>query len=491
MQDNIIKNKEYQEGMLNGLKIITDEIRPTFGGSGTNIIVESPLPPGSLVTNDAQTIIQNLKFTGKAEKRMLALIQEMVNKTDKESGNARKTTILLADTILREGFAYEGDKNQLKRDLDALIPLIEREIDKQTTQISVDEVESVATTASENPETGKLLKEIYQKIGKDGIIHPESSGTFDTSYRFIDGVRLDMCGYLSPAMANQDKKVVYKKPLILITKRKIMTDEDINPLLYEMTAMMVERRPLVIFTNDMDSNVVSMLVELHKSGKLDICIIKAPSLWQDSIFEDFAKCTGATIVEDATGLNLKKLPLSALGTCDKIVVDTDETILTGTKDISEHIADLQSKGDEESKLRLSWLTKKTAILKLGSNSETDLSLKRLKCYDAIRSSQWALKYGIVKGGGICLAIVADNLPDTPAGQMLKKALKEPSLQQFLNSNSMIIPENVVDSAQTQKYAVRNAIGIASTVLTASSYIYIPEPTELEIKMMNKQQNAFT
>ena len=70
--------------------------------------------------------------------------------------------------------------------------------------------------------------------------------------------------------------------------------------------------------------------------------------------------------------------LNNLGTCDKITVDSDETILIGTKDISEHIAQLQQKGDDDSKLRLGWLNNKTAILKLGANSETDLSYQALK-----------------------------------------------------------------------------------------------------------------
>lgn len=488
MSDNIINTKEYLEGMVSGFDKVAGIIRSTYGGGGSNVVIESHLQPFHMVTNDCETIVQSLKFTDVVEKRALAFLKELSGRQDKLSGNARKTTIILADTILREGFKYECDKNQLKRDLDALIPFIEQEIDKQTKEISVDEVESVATTASENPETGKLLQEIYQKIGKNGIIHPESSGTFETSYRFIDGVRFDMCGYLSPSFANDEsKKAIYHKPLILVTKKKIVTDEDINPLLKEI--LLGDRQPLIIFTNDMDSGVASMLVDLHNKRTLDVCIIKAPSLWQEAVFEDFAKCVGATIIEDGTGKNFKNLHLSDLGTCDKITIDLDETVIVGTQDISQHIAQLQTKGDEESKLRLSWLTNKTAILKLGSNSETDLSLKRLKCYDGIRSSQLALKYGVVKGGGICLDTVADTLPDTDAGKILKVALKNPRQQQILNAKTEEVKENVVDSSQTLKYAVRNAIGIVSTILTASAYTFIPEPTDLEIKMM-KQQNAF-
>lgn len=486
-QSNILQDKIATLGIMNGIKIVADVIRGTYGGAGTNVIVESRLYPYHGIYNDAQTIVQAIRLSDPAEKRGLAFCQELCDRADKLSGDSRKTTLLLMDAILQEGSKADIGRLNLKRELDAIIPVIENEINKQTKQITVDEVGFVATTASENEETGKLLQEIYQKIGKDGIIHVEGSGTFHTSYKFIEGVRFDMTGYLSPYMihdeqARNDKvketKAIYENPLILVTKKKIMSDDDINPLLNELA--MSDKRDLVIFTQDMDSAVATMLVELHRKGTFNILIIKAPTLWREYIFEDFAKCVGATIIEDASGKTFKNISPKDLGTCGKIIVDQDETILIGTQDISDHITYLKSKGDEDSKLRLAWLTNKTAILKLGSNSETDLSYKRLKCNDAVRSSQLALKYGIVKGGGITLKSIAQTLPDSISGQIMKKALEVPYNQNMANFGEEIeIRENIVDAAAVVKNAVRNAIGIASTILTANALIYLVDKPQEE------------
>lgn len=495
MSNNIIQGKEATEGMLRGVKIAVDLIRPTYGGAGTNVVVERNLRPFHGIYNDAWSIVKDIKIKNDpAAKKGLDFVKELCERADKLSGDARKTTLILLEEILKAGYEADINKLELKRELDKLIPVIENEIDKQTKQIGVDEIESVATTASESPEIGKLLQEIYKQIGKDGIIQPEGSGTFETSYRFIDGVRFDMTGFLSNDMATdlKTKKAIYEKPLILVTKKKITTDEDINPLLREMR--LSEKKDLVIFTQDMDSNVASMLVDLHKSGRFHICIIKAPTLWRDFVFEDFAKCVGATIIEDATGKNFKNMNLSVLGTCDKIVVDADETILTGTKDITDHIAFLQSKGDDDSKLRLSWLTNKTAILKLGANSETDLSYKLLKLNDAIRSSQLALKYGVVQGGGICLDNITNNWGlFTEAGKVMQSAMKAPLYQIVQNiGKDFTISGDIVDASMVIKMAIRNSVGIASTILTANGLVFIPEPTELEVRLMelNKQNNAF-
>lgn len=512
---NIIKNKDATEGMMKGVKMAVDLIKPTYGGKGMNVIVESPLRPFHGIYNDAWSIVQAIKAKEPAEKIGLDFIKELCERADKLQGDGRKTTLLILDTLLEEGYKSGMNKLHLKRELDDLIPIIEKLIDEQTKPITLEQVSSIATTASESKEIGNLLQEIYLKIGKGGILNVEGSKTYETTYKITDGVRFEMTGMLSADMvydeeAKKDKrketKAIYQNPLILITKKKISNEDDINPLLREISQG--ENKNLVIFTNDMDSNVASMLVGLHKNGgftdnsgnfrSLRVLVIKAPSLWQNLVFEDFAKCTGATIVEDATGINYKNLQLEHLGTCERLEVDNEDTILTGIKDITEHCRQLQEKGDDDSLLRLSWLATKSAILKLGANSQSDLSYKRLKCNDANRSTYLALQYGVVKGGGLCLADVAEQMPQTEAGSIMSLALNAPlkaAIENYgvdLPQYKEIITEDIVDASKVIKMAVRNAIGIASVILTASALIYIPTktPEEIAYEIAMKQSNPF-
>jgi len=504
MKNNIIQ-EEAISGMMEGVKLCSDLIRPTYGGAGTNVIVETKLYPFHAVYNDAQSIVQAIRVTDKAQKIGVESIKELCDKADKVSGDARKTTIIMADTILQNGYKSEMKKLDLKRELDKLIPFIESEIDQRTKSITVDNVKGVATTASESEEIGSLLQEIYKQIGPNGILTVEGSKTYDTNYVVTNGIRFESTGMLSSEMVHDEEaiadkrketKAVYENPLILVTKKKITTDEEINPLLREMRDM--GKKDLVIFTNDMDSGVASMLVGLHKSKDFNILIIKAPTLWQDFVFEDFAKCTGSTIIHDASGLTLKNLQMQHLGTCGRIEVDGEDTILNGIADISDHIENLSNKGDDDSNLRLSWLATKSATLKLGSNSETDLSYKRLKCNDANRSTYLALKYGVVKGGGICLWDISNSLPDTEAGKIMLEALRAPLEQARknygleINPYTEIITEDIVDSSMVIKRAVRNAVGLASTLLTANAIVYIPDLTESEIALQKslRQDNPF-
>lgn len=504
MENNLINNTV---GLLKGIKLATDSIRQTYGPYGVNACIQCDEAPYNKIVNDAYTIIESLQTNNKEEKLGLNLFKELMDKQNNISGDGRKTTAIIADELITLGSKLDIPRIKLKQELDALIPLVEAKIDEQKHLITEDDIEAVATVASESSEMGKLLGEIYKQIGKDGIIHLESSGTPVTSYLITEGVRFADATYLSPAMVHDEQAIkegsreiraVYENTTILVTKKKINHLNEINPLLE--TLVRQGKKDLVIFTHDMDSAVSKSLLRVHtekdedgnKKIPLNILIIKAPVVWRDYIFEDFAKCVGATIVEDSTGLDLKTLPLSALGTCGKIITDSKETIILETQDISEHISDLKLKGDNDSLLRLSWLATKTCNLYLGANSENDLYYKSMKCKDAINSSRLALQDGVVKGCGLCLVDVVATLPVTEIGIVLTKALLAPYRQLCINAkvDSIILPDNVLDASLVLKKAVRSAIGLASTALTIGVAIPFLPKTEEELRLLTATKSAF-
>ena len=495
-KSNVVLGKESLEKMYRGMKVAFDSVRITYGCRGMNASIEHEFYPYHLIANDFETIIQAIEVEDPVEKLGLSFLKELSSKVNNDSGDGRKTTLLICDKILELGLESELSGMELKRELDALIPVIEQKIDEQKTVITEKEVHKVATIAGESDTIGRLLGGIYEKIGKDGIIIPESSGTYKTDFSIIEGVRFEQTGYLSPYMVfdedarkenKPETKAIYENPVILVTKNKISKDTDIENII---ELCIKGGKPLVIFTDDMDSGVAQRMIATHRAKVAKILIIKAPVIRKQAVFEDFAKITGATIVEDSSGINFKNLKLEHLGTCGKITVDKEETIVLGTKDISGHISELKKNDDIDSKLRLCWLQTKTCILKLGANSESELAYLRLKCYDAINSSKLALKDGVVKGGGQCLALVADSLPADGAGDILRIALIEPLKQNCINmgldvNSGATVPnfdKDVVDAAAVVKNAVRNAIALASTILTTGVVIVKPkkEPENKQI-----------
>lgn len=505
-------------GLINGINICKEAVASTIGGAGKNVIIRQEFYPYYISTKDAFSIIQAIKCENPLEKQAVDMMKDATDSMNKIAKDGRTAMCILTDAILQETEKQGVDPIQVEQEINELLPIIENEIDKQTKQITVDEVESVARTASNSDRIAKIIGNIYKKQGKDCIInHIESSGTFEDYVVYHDGVRFQDTGFLSESFVHDEeakkdgrieKRAVYENPVILVTKRKIEKIEDIDPFISKMKQS--GKNDLIVFTDDMDSRVATDLVNTHKAGIVNICIIKAPILWKQFVFEDFAKCVGATIVEDATGVTFKNLTLNHLGTCGKIAIDKEECVLTGIQDISEHLKELKQKGDEDSLRRIWWLTAKTATIRLGATNEGELSNLRLAAQDAIFSSEAALKYGIVAGGGVALMHIANILENNILKNVLKAPIKQikancdnkEEIWDFKDGNIGFDSKNkkmvdmfeagIVDSSLVVKNSIRNAIKIASIILKTDKLIDIPKKSaeDIQIELLKNNNRPF-
>lgn len=472
-----------REALMTGIKKAKDTIAGTLGPTGYSLVVEDILYPGHMIVDDGWLALKKIKLANSLEQRGVELLKEAVEKSNKESGDGSTTSTILTSKILEEGLRLNVHGQEIKNSLDKCLPIIEKSLTEQTKQITPLEVGKVATISSGDEKIGALLQEIYEKIGKEGIVELDYSKTLETFYELTEGTRLLNCGFMYSYMANEDKgtRAVYTNPKILITYQPIKNNQDIEYILKALIGGGTNE--LVIFCNEIAPEVSNTLAMMHNPAAFNIArepfknlVIKAPTLWKDWLFEDFAKITGAQIV-DGTEKTLKRFNLSWLGTCEKIVTTKDETRVFGTKDISEHLAMLKEAGkkDDQQLLRASWLQTKTAVVKIGSSSDTELSLKRAKIEDARNASYQALQHGIVEGGGKALVKASEELPNTIGGKVLKEALKAPHEQLKQNMNVEEIDTiDVFDPVVIPKNAVRNAISVAGSILTSNGIITLPK-----------------
>jgi chaperonin GroEL len=485
-----------KEDLMIGINGACDAVKLTLGAAGANAILQESYSPFHSVINDGKTIAERIQFTNPVQNMGANLVKEISSKSDKDSGDGTTTSCVLLQAILKEGMKLTESPMDIKRSLDECLPIINEAIDKQTKQIKPEEVGQVATIAAEDEKLGAIFQEIYTKIGKDGIVELDTHSLPEISYEITEGVRLRNCGFMYPYMTNDEvngvkkgKVAIYKNPKVLISKEKI-TVEVVEKLLKALKSQ--EIKEVVIFCDEIEPKVMEGLAYMDIQGVFKALVIKAPTLWKDWLFEDFSKITGATIIDRNQGVSFKELGLHHFGTCEKITTTKEETVVRGIKDISQHIQNLKDIDTDDSKLRLSWLQTKTAILKLGANSESELSYLRYKAEDARNASYLAMKGGIVVGGGLCLFKVSDKMPDTIGGKILQNALREPSIQIVENAGGdketyMEFVDNkgfdaksgkvvdmwkagIVDPALVVKNSIKNAISVAGTVLTAKIVI---------------------
>lgn len=470
-------NTQDIDKLIKGANYVADRVKLTLGGSGASAAIESPLPPYNRLIDDGRSVAEAIWLEDPIENMGANIMKEIAVQADKESADGTTTAVVIAQALINGARAENKTGVKTKRELEAILPSIIASIEAQKQEMTVDYIDKVALTSSNDPSLAATFKEIYQKIGKDGIIEFDNSHLPETLYEVIDGVRLRNAGWVGAYSSTEPGKAVFANPRILISKEKITSIDQLegdrqHPGIAVLCAD-AGIHELVIYCDDIDLSVASQLARVHLSGGFKTLIIKSPVLWKDWLFEDFAKLTGSTPVDYANGKTFKNLKVEDLGTCEKIISTKDETRILGTKDITEHIEAIKEAGkaDDQQLIRASWLGTKAAILKVGANSESELAHKRAKVQDAIGACRLALETGVVRGGGISLIGTPGQYPP-----YIHDALCAPYAQILENEGDedYQIPENIVDATGVVKNSVKAAFSVAGTLLSTKVVIPIPQ-----------------
>lgn len=498
MADNYLTGKEARAKLAAGAKKVVDPVAMTLGPGGANFIAEHLLPPFQITSNDGVSLARAIELSDPYEKIGANIIKEIALKADKSSNDGTTTACVIAGAILDESIDSSVHPMQLKREMDACIPLIEEALKKQAKEITVHDVGKVASISAEDESIGSMIQEIYENIGVDGIIFNDVSRDFKDSYTLDKGVQISDCGFASPYMADTTlegqltSSANIKNPMIIVSKQKINSIKDLEAI---GNIALSEKRDLVIFADEVEGQVVNDLVLTRIRGNLRSLLIKLPIVYKDVWIEDIAKLTGATVIDPALGLYLKDFKANMAGSCANLICDKESTFLDGTLDMTAHSEELKAKGDDDNLLRAARLNKKTAKYHVGALSEQALKYRHDKVVDALGASYHALHGGVVAGGGSALASIA--LPDTVAGRIITKALKAPAKQIAINAGYPDIEigsdydgvrgfdgkegkfvdmfdANIVDAYATVFQSFKAAVSVASTILTARVLIKLPK-----------------
>jgi len=505
MSDNFISSIEAQGALMRGVDKVADAVKGTLGAAGYNFMSEAVEYPYHIISNDGISLARAIVLEDPYERMGANLIKEIGSRADKNGGDGTTTATVLAQAILREGKKWTANAIDKMRSLEECWPIIEAAIKDQTKEITVDEVGQVATISAEDPKLGALIQEIYQKIGKDGILYPDISKTTEDYYTLGTGVKIEGAGLVSQYMADADEKgnfqpsATLKNVKVMLCKQKITSAaelQDVAKALYDDNY-----RDLLIFCNDFEAPVPTDLVMTRARRGFRVVLVKLPTLWKDQWFEDLAKMTGASIVDAAGGLSFKTLKMSDLGTLGSAVIDKSDTFLDGIEDISEYLKGLQA-GDDDDKIRAARLNTKTARLYVGAASDSALSYKRLKLEDARNAAWQALQGGVVPGGGVSLRNCADKMPDTLGGNILRVALLSPAKQIAINAGQTemkvdgadyggtrgfdaktnqfvdMFEAGIIDPANVTLSSIRNALSVAAKVLSVGVMVRLPEQGNL-------------
>ncbi|MDP2641290.1 MAG: chaperonin GroEL [Candidatus Yanofskybacteria bacterium] len=528
MPKQIYYSEEARKKVKAGVDKVANTVKVTLGPKGRNVVLEEGYGSPT-ITNDGVTIAKKIELEDKAENVGAEIIKEAASKANDVAGDGTTTTTVLAQAIVTEGLknvTAGANPIALRRGLEKAAAYVAEYLKTLSKPVSSkEEMAQVATISAEDPELGRLIAEVMEEVGKDGVITVEESQTFGIEKEIVKGLQFDR-GYISPYMITNPERMeaVMEDAYILVTDKKISSVQEILPAIEQVAG--VGKKNLVIIADDVEGDALATLVVNKLRGIFSALAVKAPGFGdrKKEMLQDIAAVTGAQVISEELGLKLDKIELSQLGSARRVVATKENmTIVEGkgdkgaiedrVKQLRTLIADSTSDFDKEKlQERLAKLAGGVAVIRVGAATEVEQKAKQHKTEDALAATKAAVEEGIVPGGGIALLRAARNLEalklEDPEEQLsvniLRRALEEPIRQIATNAGkdgSVVAAEvakhegsygynaatdvyedlvqvGVVDPTKVVRSALQNAISASSMLLTTEALVVdIPEKQE--------------
>ncbi len=213
MRDNLYLGEEARNGLMNGIRKASNAVAITLGTAGKNSLIETFASPGSYPTNDGFSIVNSIRLADPLEEMGRGKLCEAINRANRANGDGSSTTCVLTAAILEEGMKHleEAQPMDIMKSLNDCFPLIEASLKSQRKEIvdkegniDFDLLEQCATISAESPQIGHMVREIYEKIGKDGVVSWESSKTGNDYFEIGTGIKIDGATYASRWMCDDE-----------------------------------------------------------------------------------------------------------------------------------------------------------------------------------------------------------------------------------------------------------------------------------------------
>jgi chaperonin GroEL len=506
---------EARQKILQGANVLADAVRVTLGPKSKSVLIEKKFGR-PVVCDDGVTIAKEVELKDPDENLGAQMVREAAERTGDAVGDGTTTSTLLAHAMLAEGvrnIAAGASAVDLKRGLTRGLKVAVESIRGLSRPVtSKREKAQVACISAHNDSTiGDMVAEAVEKVGADGAITVEESKTTETVLDIVDGMQFDR-GYTSPYFVTDPEtmEAILDEPLILIHEKKISSVKDLLPLLEKTVEA---RKPLLIISEEVESEALATLVLNKIRGTLMCAAVKAPGFGdrRKAMLEDIAILTGGELIAEELGIKLENVNMDQLGKAKRVVIDKDTTTIVAgggakpaidgrCKELRKQIEETTSDYDKEKlRERLAKLSGGVAVIRVGAPSESEAKKLKEAFEDAISATKAAIAEGVLPGAGLALlrainAVEAEESKceeDEKTGlRILKKSLEAPTRQIAVNSeldpgvvvdrmrscagscglNAStgkyvdLIEEGIVDATKVVRIALENAVSVAGTLL---------------------------
>jgi len=487
-----------------GVEKLAKAVKSTLGASGKCVIYEDARG-NPVITKDGVTVAESVVLFDPVENMGATLIKEAARNTVREAGDGTTTATVLAESLLKEVNSSDATTREIKDGIKTGLKKVNDYLDKISVKIEGDMLKSVSSISCNNDaELGKIIAEAYTKVGKDGVVLMEESPTEETYVEVVDGVQIDS-GLTSPHfVTDKDKQICeLDNPLVLIVSSEIPNIRKIQTVLEHV----IKTKRSLLIVAPVEQQVKAALLMNKVKGNIKINIVDLPGFGptKDDTVADLAFLVGAKVINEQLGDDLDLIDVHCLGEAYTAITDDKNTVLTidtPEEQLEERIKSIKKTIDKWDKnpfiqkkhrQRLAMLSGSVGIVKVGADSKVEMKEKKDRVEDAIYATKAALKEGIVPGGGVALLNASQKITAKAVGEeVLLKAITSPFHTILLNAGIHImegtedhegygidaitgerismIDAGVIDPVLVTKSALKNAVSVVSTIISADCVI---------------------
>ena len=503
LSKNIIYEEELQSKIASGIEKVYQVAKAAYGPLAGNAFLEENYGDPT-ISRDGVTNVEKVYLEDPAENMAARTLIQASRKSDKKVGDGTTAVTILAYHLYKEARKMIGagqNRMVVSRRLQEVASEVLSKLDGYSKPVDNSLLKSVAVVSAGDEAIGEMISDIITEVGEDAGITVEDFPGVGIYNEIVDGFYWRK-GFTNINLINDASNLEsnLSNVNIFITDRSFKAANEIYPVLEKIVAGLGKGKE-VLFVGDFSEEVLAALILNKINGVVIPTVVDVPTFGplRTMFLDDLAIVTGSKVLP--TGANPKDFVVDMLGGADKVIVNEFSTTVMGGDGkgdgVDARVAELKAElADAESPVtqnalrdRISRLTGKVAIIRVGGATETEQGETKLRVRDAVCAVQAAVKSGIVPGGGVTLARIGKELSEfgnafqEPFKTLVDNAGQNPQayIAKLLETDDIwlgynlrddkgiqnLIKAGVVDPTDVIREVVTNSASVVSKLITTT------------------------
>lgn len=429
----VINGIELKDKLIEAINILCDNVKITLGPKGNNVIIDhSTLSP--FITNDGVTIASNIESEDPIINTILEIAKEASIKTNEKVGDGTTTTLVLLQSILKNGIKALSKTNSiiLKKEIDIATENVIKKLKILSQNPTKKQLTNIANISANDKEIGQNIANCYLKYTNKNAISIKEGETQETIINNLKGYSIST-NIASPYFFKEGKSLKILNPYLLLIDNILY---DLSYLENIINYFIETNESLIIIAKDYNEELINQITSLYLDNTANIILLKNPEygLKEQILIDDLR------LISNSNNIELNILKLNHLGKVKEVNInkeftnfsfDNNEKIKKRIYSLKKTLYHNQFDYDYNSQ-RIAMLENGLIEILVGAPTKTERREKKMRYDDALWAIDSAAK-GVIPGGGITLLRISNEInPQTIGEHIIKKSLQIP-FEQIINN----------------------------------------------------------